>query len=385
MMMMMALAPACGGSNEPPVIAGSREVTTDEDTPVTWSLQATDPDGDMLFVGVAQQPARGGVTSTGLQVTFTPDPNASGPDQVTLRVSDGDATADATFTIQVASVNDPPAGGADSFAADEDTPLPLTTGMVLQNDTDVDGDALSVTAVATGTGGTVALAGADITFTPDTAFTGDASFTYTLSDGVTTADVVVTIAVGGVNDAPVAVDDNATVGEDMMLDIAASSLTANDTDAEGQTLTVTAVAGATNGTVTLAGTTVQFAPAPDFAGTASFQYTVTDGVDTDTGTVAVTVTPVNDPPIANDDVATTTTDTALVIPGATLTGNDTDVDGPALAVTAVANATNGTVALAGGDVTFTPDAGFVGTASFQYTVSDGTASDTGTVTVTVSP
>ena len=143
------------------------------------------------------------------------------------------------------------------------------------------------------------------------------------------------------------------------------------------------MSGATNGTVTLSAGTATFTPAANFAGTASFTYTVSDGAATDTGLVTIAVTAVNDPPVAVDDTRSTTEDTALAITGASLTANDTDVDGGALTVTAVSGATNGTVTLAAGTVTFTPAANFAGTASFTYTVSDGAATDTGLVTITV--
>ena len=79
--------------------------------------------------------------------------------------------------------------------------------------------------------------------------------------------------------------------------------------------------------------------------------------------------------VAVDDTAVTLEDTPRVLATATLLENDTDADNDTLAVTAVGNATNGTVALAGSDVTFIPNANFNGTATFEYTVSDGAATD----------
>ncbi|MFG1311986.1 cadherin-like domain-containing protein, partial [Xanthobacter tagetidis] len=99
---------------------------------------------------------------------------------------------------------------------------------------------------------------------------------------------------------------------------------------------------------------------------------VSDGKGgTDTATVNVTVTPVNDAPIATADTATTAEDTPLVIAVADLLANDSDLDGDTLSVTGVGGAVGGTVALDDGEITFTPDADFNGDASFSYTVSDG--------------
>src|SRR5688572_27478099 len=145
-----------------------------------------------------------------------------------------------------------------------------------------------------------------------------------------------------------------------------ADLKANDTDVDNTNaqLSVTAVSGATNGTVVLNGDgTVTFTPAADFFGTAGFDYTVSDGSLTDTGHVVVTVTAVNDAPVAVDDAGTTDEDTAKVftqaplktlVPYATLFRSQ-------LSVTAVSGATNGTVVLNGdGTVTFTPAADFFG-------------------------
>ncbi|MFP2935017.1 cadherin-like domain-containing protein, partial [Pyxidicoccus sp. 3LG] len=108
-----------------------------------------------------------------------------------------------------------------------------------------------------------------------------------------------------------------------------------------------------------------------YFGTATFEYTVSDGTSTSASTVTVTVNPVHDAPAAVADTAQTDEDAVLVIPATTLAANDTDVDGDTLVVDAVGTATHGTVTLAGGNVTFAPEANYFGTATFEYTVSDG--------------
>ncbi|MEJ5992774.1 tandem-95 repeat protein, partial [Ramlibacter sp. PS3R-8] len=121
---------------------------------------------------------------------------------------------------------------------------------------------------------------------------------------------------------------------------------------------------------------------------ATFEYTVSDGNGgTDTATVTVNVTAANDAPTANDDSFSTAEDTPVVMTTASLLANDTDPDtGNTLAVTAVSNPVGGTVTLVGGNVTFTPNANFTGTASYDYTVSDGNGgTSTATVTINVTP
>jgi alpha-tubulin suppressor-like RCC1 family protein len=373
--------------NDPPVaVADAR--TTAEDTPLAItaaSLTAndTDVDGGALTVTAVGGAVNGTVALAGGTVTFTPTANVSGTGSFTYTVSDGAATATGTVTVTITAVNDPPVAGADTATTAEDAPLAITAASLTANDTDVDGGALTVTAVGGAVNGTVALAGGTVTFTPTANASGTGSFTYTVSDGAATATGTVTVTITAVNDPPVAVADTATTAEDTPLAIAAASLTANDTDVDGGALTVTAVGGAVNGTVALAGGTVTFSPTANASGTGSFTYTVSDGAATATGTVTVTITAVNDPPVAVADTATTAEDTPLAITAASLTANDTDVDGGALTVTAVGGAVNGTVALAGGTVTFTPTANASGTGSFTYTVSDGAATATGTVTVTI--
>ncbi|NOT46142.1 MAG: cadherin-like domain-containing protein, partial [Acidobacteria bacterium] len=102
-----------------------------------------------------------------------------------------------------------------------------------------------------------------------------------------------------------------------------------------------------------------------------------------TQTTTVNITAVNDPPVATDDSRSTTVNIPLNVTGASLTSNDVDADGPVLNVTAVSNPINGTVGLAAGNITFTPTMNYVGPASFEYIVSDGSLTDTGLVSVTV--
>jgi cysteine-rich repeat protein len=376
---------ACGDNlkpSRPPEIA-SFQLTTSEDLPVTRALDATDPDGDPLIITFPVAPEHGTVTLAGTSITYSPAADYHGPDLFSVNVSDGTADATAIIDVTVTPVNDAPVGTPDSLAANEDAPRVVAQASLLQNDTDVDGDVLSILSVGSTLHGNVAITGTDVTFTPDPNFNGLAAFTYKLTDGTVTADILVTVTVGGANDAPIAVDDAATTAEDTPIDRTSATLVANDTDADGNTLSVTAVSAPTNGTVVLNGSTVTFTPTANFAGTATYTYTVSDGVAVDTGLVTITVTPVNDAPIAVDDLGTTAEDTPVDFTQATLVGNDVDVDGPSLSVTAVSNPVNGSVVLVGTTATFTPAANFSGTASFDYTVSDGTLSDTGTVNITV--
>lgn len=184
------------------------------------------------------------------------------------------------------------------------------------------------------------------------------------------------------NHAPIAIDDTDSTTEDTTLVRATSVYRANDTDSDGDPLTITAVSAPLNGTVFLIGTNITFTPTADFAGTAGYDYTVSDGALTDVGHVTVTVSPVNDPPTAVDDNDSTSKDTNLFRATSVYLANDLDVDST-LSITSVSNPVNGFVILSGTTITFVPSADFTGTAGFDYTVSDGATTDTAHVTVIV--
>jgi VCBS repeat-containing protein len=185
---------------------------------------------------------------------------------------------------------------------------------------------------------------------------------------------------------PEAVDDSASTNEDNAVNIA---VLANDHDFEGSTLTPTNVSDPPNGSVAVQGNgTITYTPDANYNGPDSFTYTASDGTDaSDPATVSITVSPVNDAPVANNDGPTTTAeDTAAS--GNVLT-NDTDVDTAPGSLTAVkvTEPSHGTVSLdADGDYTYTPAQDYNGTDSFTYKVNDGAAdSNTATVSFTVTP
>jgi subtilisin family serine protease len=277
--------------------------------------------------------------------------------------------------------NNPPSAGADDINVTEDTPTDLA---VLANDTDADGDTLTVTSATDSPHGQTSVnPNGTIHYIPDANFFGDDSFGYTISDGHGgTAIAPVKVRVQSAPDSPIAVDDIATTPEDTAIDV---SVLANDTDGDGDSLSVTGVGSGVKGTPTINGDgTVHFVPSPNANGAGSFTYTVSDGHGgSDTGAVAVTINPVNDPPVAVNNSATTTQGVAVTI---NVLANDTDVEGSSLTVASVSDPPHGTaVANANGTITYTPDAGYSGPDAFGYTASDGSAvSNVATVSVTVS-
>jgi N-acetylneuraminic acid mutarotase len=293
-----------------------------------------------------------------------------------------------TGTAAVTLVNNPPDAVDDMLTVAEDSTDTVVS--VLANDSTAPdtGETLTVTDVTQPAGGAVTLSGGVLRFTPVTNFSGTTSFSYTVSDGNGGTDTaMVTVTVTAVNDPPTATPDSFTVTEDsapMMLDVLANDTPAPDT---GEFLTIESVTPSAHGSVTPLGEMIRYQPAVDFHGTDTFMYTVSDGNGlTDTVTVTVTVTPVNDPPSAVDDtlaVAKNSTDTVINVLANDTTAPDT---GETLTVTEVYPATSGTVTLTGGVVRYSAPAGFIGTDTFGYTVSDGNGGTTSaTVTVNVMP
>ena len=375
--------------NEAPTANGDT-VTIDEDTPtdVTAQLLAndTDPDGDTLVVTAASN-ATGGASGSRPVVTFTPDADYCGAAGFDYDISDGNGGTDsASVTVTVTCTNDAPVAVDDSASATEDTPATIDPADLLTNDTDLDGDTLVVTTVSTASNGSVLLDSGSITFTPDADYCGAAGFDYDISDGNGGTDSAsVTVTVTCTNDAPVAVDDSASATEDTPATIDPADLLTNDTDLDGDTLVVTTVSTASNGSVLLDSGSITFTPDADYCGAAGFDYDISDGNGgTDSASVTVTVTCTNDAPVAVDDSASATEDTPATIDPADLLTNDTDLDGDTLVVTTVSTASNGSVLLDSGSITFTPDADYCGAAGFDYDISDGNGgTDSASVTVTV--
>ena len=369
--------------NHPPV-AGADVATIAENTSADVAVLAndSDPDGDSLTVTSATD-APHGTTSVNANGTvhYVPDANYAGDDGFDYAISDGrGGTASASVTVHVTAVNDPPVAVADDVTVTEDTPTDVA---VLGNDSDPNGDSLTVTSATDAPHGTTSVnANGTVHYVPDANYGGDDGFSYSISDGHGgTASASVTVHVTPVNDAPVAVDDTASTSEDIPVDV---SVLANDTDVDGDTLTLTGVSGAVKGTATLnANGTVHFVPAANANGAGSFQYTIADGHGgTASASVTVNIAAVNDPPVAVNDSATTAQGVPVTI---SVLSNDTDIDSASLAVAGVSDPPHGTaVANANGTVTYTPDPGYSGPDAFGYTATDGSAtSNVATVSISV--
>src|SRR5207302_1081402 len=188
---------------------------------------------------------------------------------------------------------------------------------------------------------------------------------------------------------PVAVNDSGVTAEDTALTVGAPGVLSNDTDVEGDPLTAVLVSGPTHGTLTLnANGSFIYTPSANYNGADSFTYKANDGsADSNVATVSLTITPVNDPPVAANESYTTVEEKAITVNAPGVLANDSDVDGDALTAVLVTGPAHGTLALnANGSFTYTPAANYNGADSFTYKASDGSAtSNVATVTIGIAP
>ncbi|MCB0033020.1 MAG: tandem-95 repeat protein, partial [Anaerolineales bacterium] len=328
----------------------------------------SDPDGNTLTIIAVGIPNNGTVSISNNAIVYTPNNDFRGDDTFAYTISDGLLSASATIRV---TVNGAPVAVNDTVTVPQD----VTTAVnVLANDSDPDGHLLVLTTVTTPANGQVTITNNQISYTPNAGYLGADSFTYTVRDDFETVTASVAITVNG---APLGAADSATTSQGVAILI---DVLSNDSDPEGDPLTIRAINPAANGTLVIVGTQIRYTPNSTFAGTDNFSYALSDGYQQVNVPVTITVTNVNDPPQAVDDNAGTDEDVAVVIP---VLNNDIDPDGDPLTITAAGPAANGAVAISGATITYTPNANFNGVDSFSYTISDGQASASATVTVFV--
>ncbi|WP_430645612.1 cadherin-like domain-containing protein [Agromyces sp. GXS1127] len=306
---------------------------------------------------------------------------------VTVRLSDRGV---GSGSVSILIANAAPEANEDLYSVDEDGELTVPAPGVLANDGDADGDQLTVALESGSASGTLVLnPDGSFGYSPSAQFNGVDSFTYRAHDGNGGSAVgTVTVTVSPVNDAPEAAGDVYEVDEDTPLVVPAPGVLGNDVDVDGDQLSAIGVeapgAPAGESVAVSPDGSLSFSPAPDFAGSRTLQYRISDGAIEATASIDIAVRPVNDAPVAVDDLVSATAGTPLVISAADLLVNDSDVDGPGLSVVSVENATDGTAALEGGAITATPGDG-VESMTFGYTVSDGDLSASALVTIRLTP
>jgi VCBS repeat-containing protein len=224
---------------------------------------------------------------------YTPDAGWSGQDSFTYKANDGTAdSGNATVTITVNAVNDPPTANDDSYSTDEDTELDVLAPGVLGNDTDPEDDTLTASVVSQPSHGSLMFSSdGSFSYSPTTNYNGSDSFTYEAHDGTSPSNAAtVNLTVNAVNDAPVASDDSYSTDQDTTLNVSAPGVLDNDSDVEGDTLTAIKLSDPSNGSVTLnSDGSFDYTPDSGYTGDDTFTYKANDGA-ADSGSATVTIT-----------------------------------------------------------------------------------------------
>lgn len=351
-----------------------------------------DVEGDALAAVLVSGPSHGTLAlNANGSFVYTPSINYNGLDSFTYKANDGIADSKiATVSLVVTPVSYAPVAVADSYTTAEDTNLIVIGNGVLANDTDTDADAdlLSARLVSGPSHGTLVFnPNGSFSYSPNANYNGPDSFTYRANDGtLDSAIATVNLTVAAVNDAPTANSESYSTAEGTILTVMPGGVLSNDVDVDGDPLRATLVSGPSHGSLTLnADGSFIYNPLAYYNGPDSFTYRANDGsADSNAVTVNITVTPVNDPPVATLDSYQTNQGAVLSVTATNgVLANDRDVDGDVLSAAVVTTTTNGMLVLnTNGSFTYTPQAGFAGIDSFTYLASDGLLSSN-LVTVTI--
>ena len=407
-----------------PLDAMDDMVTTNEETLINIDVMANDdlPTTGAFNIQSTTPPSNGSITVLpDGTIDYTPNPDFFGMDTFTYTLADASGrTSTATVTVTVVNIQDPPVANADSGSTQEDTTLPNID--ILSNDSDPDNDMLTVT-MATAPNGTVVInPDGTIDYTPNPGFNGTDIVTYTISDGNGGfATSTVQINVAPVADPPTSADNTVALDEDTSYTFAVSDFAFADQDVGDSLVAVRIDTAPTDGTLLLNGNPIMpgdivslgdinagrliFVPDPDENGTgyATFDFSVSDGVQFQTApnTMTIDVNPLQDPPVATDNaitVAEESTGTPLGL------APPTDLDGDVLSATVTGLPILGTLFLADGTtpvnvgdmltiaqltgLVYDAPADYDGVADpgdFTYDVTDGVATDSGVVDITITP
>jgi Bacterial Ig domain len=370
--------------NDPPLASDDLLFTT-EDTAAEISLLAndTDPDDENLTLELIENPASGNVEILPAgRCRYTPSANFSGTDVFTYQISDSsNASSTARVDVTVEPVNDSPVASDDSFTTNVGTNASFSP---LSNDLDPDGDSLILSIVTAPANGSVNVQpDGSILYTPQADFSGSDYFTYSITDSSGDSDAAsVYVTVAPIATGFKAVTDALVTSEDSPVTL---NILNNDQNPENLLLNLAIHGSPFYGMAQVnqdGGLT--YIPNADFNGTDSFTYSLTDAEgNTSIASVNITVSPVNDFPIAVGDVATTLEDEPVTLQ---LLANDSDIDNDSLSTSLRSTPANGIVTiLLNGQAVYTPNKNFFGTDYFTYEVSDSSDKTSAEVKISVTP
>ncbi|MEZ9602511.1 tandem-95 repeat protein, partial [Vibrio sp. 10N.261.55.A10] len=337
---------------------------------------ATDIEGDNLTVeGVTYDGGDGILTDNGNGTyTFAPNENFNGDVNFGFDVSDGTDTVSANIDVSVTAVDDAPVSGDLAYSIDEDGSIRLSQEQLLSQASDVEGDDLTASGLTVGGDATVvANDDGSFTITPDENFNGDIDISFDISDGTNTVQASADLTVNPVNDLPVPQDQQFSIAEDGTLQFTDADLLTGATDVEGDNLTVEGITyEGTDGVLTDLGEgSYSFAPNENFNGDVSFSFDVSDGTDTVSANIDVSVTPENDPPVAGSTSYTVNEDNSITISDAQLLATSSDIEGDVSIDSVTYSGSDGVLEINGnGTYTFSPNENFSGEIALDVVVAD---------------
>ncbi len=354
-------------------IANNDSVETKYETKVAIDVlkNDSDEDGDALTIKSATNPKYGSVTIKDNKIIYTPQKGFSGDDSFNYTISDSNGKEDsAVVKVKVDKKTDnAPIAKDDEVSTEYETAVIID---VLKNDSDEDGDALTIKTVFAASNGKTEIQNGKIKYTPNRGFSGKDEFEYSISDGNGSdakAKVIVTVKKRDSdekNHAPIAKADSVKTAYETKVLIDAL---ANDTDADGDSLKIKSIGTPNSGKAEIKDGKILYTPKDGFSGKDKFGYTIIDekGAE-DSSVIEVDVKDKkNTPPKANDDKVATDFETKIVID---VLANDTDADGDLLTIKSAAQPANGTVDIKNNKIIYSPSRGFSGIDTFRYTVSD---------------
>ena len=359
--------------NDAPV-ATAQTAEVLEDGTLAITLAGSDLDGDALTYAVTTPPMHGVLAGTAPNLTYTPEANYHGSDGFAFTAHDSAlASAPALVSITVTPVNDAPVAAAQTVEVIEDGTLAITLA-----GSDIDGDALSYTVTTPSMHGALAGTAPNLTYTPAADYHGSDGFAFTAHDSaLASAPALVSITVTPVNDAPVATAQTAEVLEDGTL-----AITLAGSDIDGDALSYTVTTPPMHGALAGTAPNLTYTPEANYHGSDGFAFTAHDSaLASASALVSITVTPVNDAPVATAQAVGVIEDGTLAI---TLAGSD--IDGDALSYTVTTPPAHGALAGTAPNLTYTPAADYHGSDGFAFTAHDSAlASAPALVSITVTP
>ncbi|MFA9398732.1 MAG: Ig-like domain-containing protein [Clostridiaceae bacterium] len=388
------------GPNNEPKAENDVFVVAEDSVAITLDVLAndTDADGNELTISNVEYrgwsswiPKNASIYIEDNKIVYTPRKDFYGHDTLYYSISDGlGAYSSGKINITVENVNDAPIANDDEFTVWEDTKnTPSNTLRVLPNDIDVDDDNITIESIGQGQNGIATIEYDQIVYNPNLDFYGQDIITYTIKDrNGETATARVTINVVSINDNPIVNDEQYEVDEDSSDN--KFDVLSNDSDIEGDSITIKSISNPKNGTATMSYNTngdkiILYTPNVNFNGTEYMSYTVEDANEgTSIGLITITVNPSNDAPVAEADQYVVDEDS--LDNEFDVLDNDTDVDEDKLTIKSVGTSENSTISIVDKKIIYTPNTSFNGQDTITYTISDGNGETSkATINITVNP